>query len=438
MNRRKCVAILTAAAALGLAGCSSSGSGGSGSVSSAASKTLVVQTTSYYSAYEMAVGKLLQKQNPGLKITYQQVSAQQEISTNLQVLASNSAPDVGDAPINGNVYPVLVKAGELLPLTDVWSAANLDAAYGSSLAGSLKVNGTPYVVDYSNVLYGFAWYSEDIFAKLHIPAPVNHTIPTMAALLKITNELRAGGYQPLLIPGGGEQYWNWMVDAFLPTSATPAEYQNYLTNFNPKVPVTTSYADPEFAAVFNRLKVMYDEKMFQDGVIGMNNASTQALFASGKAGMIMGHALTPDALDTLAKTKLSLNWVLLPPINPAKKSLPIVYNGNTFVIPKNAHNPAMAKKYLELMMSPQMQEQISTLAGGAEPAIKLPTPTSDPYGLLKFVAANGDYVGWAAVTPGALNQVDSEVQAVETGKQTAQQVGKEIDAERDKIRAGGS
>ena len=492
MNRNKFVLVFLAAAALGLAACSSNSSGGattsstassaeassSGSggasptdtassagatsASSAASasdtassagatsassaatssggstgpQTLIVQTTSYYDPLLKAVGAELEKQNPGLKITYQQVSAEQETSTNLQVLTSSSAPDVGDAPINGNVYPELLKAGQLTALDDVWAAADLANAYGSSVANSLKVNGTPYVVDFSNVYYGFAWYDKDIFSKLNIPDPVDHSIATMDDLKKITDALRAGGYQPLLIPGGGEQYWNWMTDAFLPTSATAAQFENYATNFNPKVPITVNYADQPFAATFDRLKQMNDDKMFQDGVLGMNNASTQALYASGKAGMIMGHALTPNALDKLANKKLNLDWTLLPPMNAGQKSLPIVYNGNTLVVPKNAKNPDMAKKFLTLLMSPDIQKQIPVLVDGAMPAISVSSGVQDPYGLLKYVADNGDYVGWAAVTPGQLNQIDSKVQAVLTGQKTSQEVGKELDAERDKLRSG--
>lgn len=427
------------------AGASSASSDGSSSSDAQASstanepaepQTLTVQTSSYYAPLVELVGNELEKQTPGLKVTYQQVSAAQETSTNLQVLTASKAPDVGMASINGNVYPELLKADQLTPLDDVWNAAGLDEAYGPSLADSLKWNGTPYVVDISNVYYGFAWYNKDVFAALNIPDPTDHSIATMADLKKITDALRAGGYQPLLIAGGGEQYWNWMTDAFLSTSATPEQFNNYATNFNANVPITTSYADPEFAATFDRIKQMYDDNMFQDGVLGMNNASTQALFASGKAGMIMGHALTPNAVDKLSGTTMNLDWVLLPPIKESEKSLPTVYNGNTLLIPKNAQNTEMAKKYLELLMSPEIQARIPDVIDGAMPGIKVTGDVKDPSGILKFVADNGSYVGWGSVTPGQLNQIDSKVQAVLTGAKTANQVGQELDQERDKIRAG--
>lgn len=403
--------------------------------SEAAPQTLVVQTTSYLDALLKAAGDALIAQNPGLTITYQEVSAEQETSTNLQVVTSSDAPDIADVPINGNVYPQLIKADQLVPLDDVWATAGLDAAYGESVAGSLKVNNVPHVVNVTRVLYGMAWYNKDVFGDLGIELPAPHSIPTMDALKTITASLRGGGYQPLLIPGGGEEYWSWLVDVFLPTSATPDAYTNYLTSFSPAVDVTAKYSDPEFTAVFDRLKTMYDDQMFQDGILGMNNASTQALFASGKAGMIMGHALTPSALEKLAGAPMNLDWLLLPPMHDGEKTLPIVYNGNTFGIPTNAKNPAMAKKFLEVLMSADIQSKVNELTAGGTPGTNLPN-SNDPTGILQYTAENGQYVGWSAVTPGDLNQVDSKVQAVLTGKQTSEQAGQELDAVLEKIRSG--
>jgi hypothetical protein len=70
------------------------------------------------------------------------------------------------------------------------------------------------------------------------------------------------------------------------------------------------------------------------------------------------------------------------------------------------------------------------------PGTKVAGTVEDPFGLLKYVADKGDYVGWAAVTPGDLNQIDSKVQAVLTGKSSSKQVGEQLDALVKKLRAG--
>lgn len=432
MNRRKGRVIAAGLAAASLATSITVAH----AAASSESQTLVVQSSSYFAATMEAVGSLLEARHPGLTVEYQQITGEQEMTTNLQLLASDSAPDIGNAPINGPVYTELLKAGELLPLDDVWAAAGLAEAYGPELSESLMHDGSPYSVNVSRVLYGFAWYDKDIFAELGIPEPVNHEIATYEDLLAIVTALRDGGKQPLLIPGGGAEYLNWLVDVFLPTTTTPEQFWNLATNFNPAVEITTNYSDPEFTAVLDHLKTMYDDQVFQDGILGMDKASTDALFASGNAGMIMGHSLTPVGLGNLADHELNLDWVLLPSINADQPTRPIVYNGNTVVIPRNAQNPEMAKEFLELLMSPEIQLQIPELTGGGSPGINLPD-VADDTGLLQYAAEHGTYVGWAAVTPGQLNAVDSKVQAVLTGAQTSTEVGAEMDAIRDELRAGG-
>ena len=164
MNRRKGRVIAAGLAAASLATSITVAH----AAASSESQTLVVQSSSYFAATMEAVGSLLEARHPGLTVEYQQITGEQEMTTNLQLLASDSAPDIGNAPINGPVYTELLKAGELLPLDDVWAAAGLAEAYGPGLE-SLMHDGSPYSVNVSRVLYGFAWYDKDIFAELGIP-----------------------------------------------------------------------------------------------------------------------------------------------------------------------------------------------------------------------------------------------------------------------------
>ncbi|MBN9619203.1 MAG: extracellular solute-binding protein, partial [Actinobacteria bacterium] len=291
MNRRAYLTgVVVTSAVLALAACSSSSSGGSGSGSG--SKTLVVQGNQYSIPVFEQVGKLFEQQNPGVKITYQTLNDQQESTTNLQVLTSSAAPDIADLPTNTTVYTEMIKNNQLLPLDDVWQADNLEAGYGEPLASSLKANGTPYVICYSRTLYGVVWYNKSIFSKLGIDVPADHQIASMDNLQKITDTLRSGGYQPLAVGGASDYQLTWILDSLLPTSASPTQLTNYTTNYQASVPVTAQYTDPAFTAVLERLKQMYDDKVFQDGVLGMDQTADLALFAAGKAGMVMGHNLT--------------------------------------------------------------------------------------------------------------------------------------------------
>ena len=64
----------------------------SGAARPAEPQTLVVQSSSYFAPTMEAVGALLEEQNPGLTVEYQQITGEQEMTTNLQLLASDERP----------------------------------------------------------------------------------------------------------------------------------------------------------------------------------------------------------------------------------------------------------------------------------------------------------------------------------------------------------
>ena len=111
MNRRKGMLTAAVLSALGLTA-SVAAAAAVPAGESAEPQTLVVQSSSYFAATMEAVGALLEEQNPGLTVEYQQITGEQEMTTNLQLLASDEAPDIGGAPINGPVYTELVNTSE--------------------------------------------------------------------------------------------------------------------------------------------------------------------------------------------------------------------------------------------------------------------------------------------------------------------------------------
>lgn len=185
------VAAFAAVTALGLTGCT----GGSGSEK----KTIVVQTDSYSLPGFKIAATAFEKQNPGVTGDFQVLTADQQSTTNLQVLTSSNAQDVASAPTNSSVYIPMVTNKQFLPLDDVWKDAKPDKGYGASFAKPLKPTGTPLTVLYSVVAYGVVWYNKDAFAKAGVTAPADHQIGTMNNFRDIATKLRAGGFQPLSV-----------------------------------------------------------------------------------------------------------------------------------------------------------------------------------------------------------------------------------------------
>ncbi len=428
------VAAIAGVTALALTGCT----GGGGSQK----KTIVVQTDSYSLPGFKIAATEFEKQNPGVTVDFQVLTADQQSTTNLQVLNSSNAPDVASAPTNSSVYTAMVANKQFLPLDDVWKDAKLDQGYGPTLAKSLKPDGTPLTVLYSVVAYGVVWYNKDVFAKAGVTVPADHQIGTMDNLRGIATKLRAGGFQPLSVGGSSNYHLTWMLDNMLASSATPEELTNYTTSFDPKVKVTASYTDPAFTNTLDRLKQMYDDKIFQDGVLGMDGAAGLALFASGKAGMMMGHNLTPAALKDQSKVNLNLGFLFLPPINAGEKVLPNYYAGNTLEIPVKAKNPDLAKKFLTLLMSPAMQGAAIAATGGAAPAISLPASElqkgalAPELELFGYISKNGNALGWASLVPASLGTTDPMIQKLFLGDTTSQKIGDDLNTLLNKVRSG--
>jgi raffinose/stachyose/melibiose transport system substrate-binding protein len=414
------------------------------SSSAADAITLTVQTDSYSLPGFQVTADEFQKENPGVTVSFQTLTADQQSTTNLQVLTSADAPDVASAPTNTTVYTEMIKNHQFLPLDDVWAAANLVKGYGPAIAPTLKAaDGHPYSVLYSVVLYGVAWYNKDVFKKAGIKVPANHQIGSMAVLKDWTKKLRAKGYQPMSVGGSSGYHLTWMLDNLLATSAPAAKLTNFVTNFDPKVPVTVSYTDKTFLAALQRLKDMYDAKFFQNGVLGMDQNAGLALFASGMAGMMMGHNLTPAALKDRMRVNLNLSYLFLPQVNPKVRPLPEFYAGNTLEVPVNAKNPALAKKFLTLLMSPKMQAAAIAATSGAAPAVAVPASELTSGGLppelelFKYASAYGTASGWGSLVPASLGGVtDPMIEKLFVGKMTTLQIGKALDALLVKVRAG--
>jgi len=363
----------------------------------------------------------------------------------LQIMTSDNAPDVASAPMNLPPYAAMMKAKQFVPIDDLWKDANLKERYGSGVSSTLVApDGKYYQVLLGPVYYGVAWINKDAFKKAKIKIPANHQIGTMANFKSMAAKLRKAGYEPLSVGGSSGYHLTWMLDALLATSMTPAKLDNLMRNHNGEIPSTTSYGDPTFAAALTRLKEMYDAKIFQNGVLGQDQNVGMALFASGKAAMMMGHNATPGGLKDRLRVNMNLDFLFLPPLKAGTRVLPNLSGSNTYQIPVKAKNKELAKKFLKLLLTDEMQiEYVKSGAGLA--AVKLPKAQLDaaystldpaPRSLIAYANQYGSSPGWAEGVPAALNGVtDPMIQKLFIGGKTTKQIGKELDAIRDKLRS---
>lgn len=421
--------------ALALTSCAAGGG------DSAEETVLTVQTDSYSLPGFELVAEKFEADNPGVRVEFQVLTPDQQSTTNLQVLTSGDAPDIASAPFNSTVFTEMLANDQFVSLDDVWEEGDLENRYGIALADAIRPDGKQIGVLFSKVLYGIAWYNKDIFAEVGIEVPEDHQIGTMQTLEEWSAKLRQGGYQPLAIGGSSNYHLTWILDNLLATAATPDALSNYVTNFSPAVDVTVSYTDKAFADSLTRIKDMYDANVFQDGVLGMDQDAALALFAAGQAGMMMGHNQTPAGVAG-KDADFEMDFVLLPGVNN-EQNLPNFYAGNLLEIPKNAKNQELAKEFLVLLMSDEMQIAAIEATGGAFPGVGIADTAAfeaapdSVRGLLEFDGEYGNATGWASLVPAKLGTTDPLIQKLLLGETTTQAIGEELDALLEEIRNEG-
>lgn len=352
-KHRRSVAIATAAtAAMALSLCPSA-------VASASGTTLTVQLEADNAGMQTCAIKLFENENPGVTVQEETISSTQDQGSNLTVLTSANPPDVGTMGTNTAVYPRILAAHGLSPIPMVWSKDNLSMTLGPGAAGLYTVNGQQYVVPVDKGYYNLIFYNVALFKKLGIPQPVNHQLASFAQFANIAKELQKSGYYGMAMAGASGYESSWMIDTFLNTTATPAQYGNYVSQWKPTTKITSPVTAAPFVKALDAIQLEAQDKIFQPGWLGVTQTSqAEALFLAQKAGMLLdNNVVVQSVLD--AKTggaSFPYNWTLFPPAPGSKETnVMSAYEGDSLGIPAGAKNKALAEKYLELIGSTQGQ-----------------------------------------------------------------------------------
>jgi raffinose/stachyose/melibiose transport system substrate-binding protein len=407
------------------AGCGSDDAEGSGDGSS----TLTVQVQSeQLDAFQYAAD-IFEDENPEVKVELQTITGEQKNSTNAQVMASSDAPDIGLVPTNAAPYLELMKNDALVPLDDVWESADLDNRMDEATAESLKSDGTPYVVLFDTVYYNVVFYNKQAFEKAGVEAPANHQLESPEQLYDIVDQLDEGGYKGLALGGSSGFQLGWMLDAQLAENDDEAAFSDFTNSWKAGEEQQVPYTDPGFLDSVAQVQEFDENGAFVPGYLGQDLDQAQAVFMAGEAAMLLGGNWMPAIFDDPdSGVKFDYDWLLLPATEGP--TLPTVYAGDTLAIPTTSDNQEMAKKFLEVYVSDDVQRYAASKVGSM-PAVtsvdpteidELPTATQD---IVAFVNENGAGVGWTSVAPGALAQtfIDPQMQQMLAGQTSLEELG---------------
>jgi ABC-type glycerol-3-phosphate transport system substrate-binding protein len=417
------------------AGCGDSGATEAGKVTI----TVQQQAGEQNVAMMQSAAKLFEAANPGIKVKIQVITVETKNTTNANVLTGANPPDVGVVPTNSPAYGQLVKGKKLLPLAEVWRAADLEKRYGPAITSALTApDGNHYVISVDSVYYSIVYYNNELFKKAGITVPADHRITSAQELYAMVAALRRSGKQGVGLGGKSGYAASWMVDALLPTSATTAQLTNYLTSWQSSVPESAKYTDPAFGKVIEQLQAYQQNGVYQNGFLAADTPAVEALFQKGDLGMMIDGSWMAA---TFRKTMKDVGWLLLPPVGPNKTQV-TAFAGDGLGIPVGAKHQAEARKFLEFFMSEQNLAASVVKAGGNLAPVTMPDSAYaelDPMvrEMLADVKVNGVQSGWTSTVPGTLGQAffDPLVQGMYAGQGSPADICGKLEAQLAKTRA---
>jgi raffinose/stachyose/melibiose transport system substrate-binding protein len=388
------------------------------------------------------VGKDFEKANPGTKVTFEGVDSNGSRGPNIALLSSTATPDVGYLQRSTGVWSALLKNGQLTQVDDVWSAADLANKYSKSQTAYYTTDGHHYGVLYEELLIDPIYYNRAAFKKAGIPEPANHQIASVADFEAMVGKLKTAGYQGFGVGGSSPYDLGHTLDALLPTAVTAEQYQAMLTNFKPGSPTDVKYTDPGFVKVLQTIQDWQDKGIYQKGMLGMDTTQAQALFTSGKLALLQGGNYSYADLKA-AKPSFDMGWFLLPPLTPGRTTPFDAFNGDTFVIPKKAANPALAKKFLEFFMTDKYQTSVVAGTGSLPVFTSIqPSSLSNLGDLVQQQFELSKTVGlvniWDSTVPSTLGQAFSipVLQKLVAGKLTPQQAAQQYQSALEALQSG--
>jgi len=438
VRRSRAIALVAAVccAALTLVGCGTGLGGGNGT-------SLRVQIATGPLATAMGqVGKDFEAANPGISVTFEGVDANGSRGPNIALLGSTATPDVGYLQRGSGVWSALLKNGQLLNLDDVWAANGLADKYSPSQTRYYTTDGHHYGVLYEQLMINPIYFNKQAFAKAGVSEPADHQVASIADFEAMVAKVKAAGYEGLGVGGSSPFDLGHTLDALLPTAVSSQQYDAYLTNFAPGSPKDVRYTDPGVVTVLKIIQDWGRQGVYQNGMSGMDDTQARALFTGGKLAMLQGGNYTYGDLMA-AKPDFDMGWFMLPPVQPGRMTPFDAFNGDTFVVPKNAANPALAKKFLQFFMTERYQISV-VAANGSLPVFQSLDPASlsvlgdlvqQQFELAKKV---GQVNIWDTAVPSTLGQAFSVpvLQKLVAGDLTPEQAAQRYQAALEDLQSG--
>ena len=302
------------------------------------------------------------------------------------------------------------KAGYLLPL-DTASVPELANLPADALASeTLRSDGKVYSLSFASQTLG-VFVNNDVFAKAGLKPATNWD-----EFIALCQALKAKGITPI----ANGMATAWMDEVFASIFINPLLGPDFVSEV---LAGKTTFSDPRYVAALGKLLDLRD--FMPSGYMGVDYATGQQLFLSGRAAMFIGGSFE---IANFRKQNPKINMSFIAP--PAAKAggtgyVSKFFDGGFAVNAKSA-NQKDALRLVRWMGTKQFGDKFSAMLGNISP-IKGVT-TSDP--MLSEVAKLNETampymmaVYFRYETPTGSELLQSGMQKMMAGSMTPQQVG---------------
>lgn len=356
MKRKIGVMLVAAAASLTLALTACAGTGAPSASSSASEpKTLTIWD---YESDDSAMGQAWAKAVEIFKAKHPDVTVKEEAQTFEQiqknakiVLTGDSVPDVMEYNKGNATAGQLAAQGLITPLTDAAAKYGWDSKLAGSLATTAKYDdkglmgsGEWYGVPNYGEFVG-VYYNKDLFAKYGLQVPT-----TMAEFVQVMDTFKAKGITPLATAGAEYplgQLWYELVLANSDRSFVDA-YQLFKSDVD--------FHGAQLTAGTTTLSDWIKKGYIDKNVAALKAEDMGVSFIKGKYPMMVSGSWWFGRLNTEMKADWGMFTFPGNTLHPGS-------SGNIWVVPTNAKSPELAKEFIDITLSPDVQNVLAEKGG---------------------------------------------------------------------------
>ena len=290
------------------------------------------------------------KANPDVTVKFEAFAVENYATTLSTALAAGRGPDVIHTRAYGGLEQ-FAKAGYLLALDprDVPELANLPA---DALASeTLRADGRVYSLSFASQTLGL-FINNDVFAKAGVQAPT-----TWDHLIAVSKTLKDKGITPI----ANGMATAWMDEVFASVFTNPFLGPDFAPDI---MSGKATFSDPRYIAALGKLLELRD--YLPQGFMGVDYATGQQLFLSGRAAMFVGGSFE---IANFRKQNPKINMSFIAPPAPtagAPRYVSKFYDGG-YAVNAKAANPKDAIKLVRYMGTKPFGDKFAALLGNISP-----------------------------------------------------------------------